>query len=544
MFNYVFKKYIKVRSTIFGRVIYIITILSLILFLSFGSIFRYVYREHLRLDIRSKGNNMGQLVEGALYHSMLLNDKGALQSTIDNIKTIPGIDEVNMYTSYNSLVYSSNVVDNLKRGNPDCISCHDNIATFFSKKDISYIIIDAESACFMDNTTEKHRQLLINKPILNQPSCITSACHAHSESDEVLGSLIIKMSLADLDLALKESTAQFFLLATITTLLLIISLFLFTSRRIKKPLNSIIMASEAVANGNNTMRIDIKPNLLDDMRLVSEAFNNMLDNLNKANTELKNWSQQLEYKVQKKSEKLVTIQKELVHIERIASLGKLSSSVAHEINNPLFGVLTYTKLVYKLLNKSDTEPESKESMLKYLKIIESETKRCGDIVKSLLDFSRKDMENFEVKGLHNILKDARDLIGHQLKISDINFYTDFSATHDVISCRENQIKQACIALLVNASEAVSAQGEIVMKTLNPDSEHIKLQITDNGVGIDPEDIPHIFEPFFSAKQKVKGVGLGLSIVHGIIQNHKGKIDVDSEVGKYTTISIILPLYKE
>ena len=204
----------------------------------------------------------------------------------------------------------------------------------------------------MNKTKEGHRQLLIRKPILNEPSCYTSSCHAHSSNDEVLGSLIIKMSLTDLDATIKQSSTEYFLLATLITILLIVSLFLFTSRKIKMPLNSIIKASEAVAMGDKTTRLEITPNLLDDMRLVSVAFNNMLDNLHAANTELKNWSEQLEYKVQKKSDKLIEIQKELIHIERIASLGKLSSSVAHEINNPLSGVLTYTKLVYKLLNYS------------------------------------------------------------------------------------------------------------------------------------------------------------------------------------------------
>ena len=191
----------------------------------------------------------------------------------------------------------------------------------------------------------------------------------------------------------------------------------------------------------------------------------------------------------------------------------------------------------------EVESASKDSMLKYLRIIESETKRCGDIVKSLLDFSRKDVENFENKPLHKILKEAYELMAHQLKISNIHFYNDFAAEKDMIHCRDNQIKQACIAILVNASEAVLENGEIMMKTLNPDDEHIRIEITDNGIGIDPEDLPHIFEPFYSAKQKVNGVGLGLAIVHGIIQNHKGRIEVESELGKKTTLSIILPLVK-
>ena len=131
-----------------------------------------------------------------------------------------------------------------------------------------------------------------------------------------------------------------------------------------------------------------------------------------------------------------------------------------------------------------------------------------------------------------------------MKIADIIFITDFSAGMDLVQCSENQIKQACIAILLNASEAVKENGEIIMKTSNPDDSSIKLEIRDNGVGIDPEDIPHIFEPFFSAKEKASGIGLGLAIVHGIVQSHNGKVEVESELGKGTTISIILPLSKD
>ncbi|MBU1013426.1 MAG: HAMP domain-containing protein [Bacteroidetes bacterium] len=536
-------KYLRFHSSIYGRVVYIITILSVILFLSFGIIFRSVYREYLNTVIRQSGNNVGSVVEGALYYSMLTNDKGSLQSTMDIINTMNGIDEVNMYDSKDSLAYSSFFSDSINSGNPNCVACHDDLNEMFVWNEKSYKIIDIKSACSMNKTEKGHRQLLIRTPIMNEKSCYLSSCHAHNESDELLGSLIIKIPLNDLDTAIQKSSAEFFILAILTTILLVSFLILFTSDKIKKPLNAIIQASESVARGDKSTRLEIKPNLLDDMRLVSQAFNNMLDNLNAANIELENWSHQLEYKVQKKTVELSEIQQELIHIERIASLGKLSSSVAHEINNPLSGVLTYTKLVHKQLEKLEMDSKSKESMLKYLKVIEAETKRCGDIVKSLLDFSRKDEVNFENKSLHKILKDAYDLMAHQMKILNINFYVDFTASNDLISCRENQIKQASIAGLVNASEAVSQNGEIVMKTSNPDKDHIKLEIIDNGVGITPDDIPHIFEPFFSAKQKVSGIGLGLAIVHGIVQNHKGKIEVDSELGKRTTISIILPLVK-
>jgi two-component system NtrC family sensor kinase len=236
-------------------------------------------------------------------------------------------------------------------------------------------------------------------------------------------------------------------------------------------------------------------------------------------------------------------QNELIHIEKIASLGKLSSSVAHEINNPLSGVLTYTKLVHKQLSKIEMDPTVKESMLKHLKVIETETKRCGDIVKGLLDFSRKDQENFNVQHLHKVLKETYDLMAHQMKMENILFNSDFSALSDLIYCSENQIKQACVAILVNASEAVLENGEIMIRTFNPDPDNIKIEIIDNGSGIAPEDLPHIFEPFFSAKHKASGIGLGLAIAHGIIISHKGRIEVDSKPGKGTIISVILPLNK-
>lgn len=536
-----FSRYFRLRSSIYGRVIFIITVLSIFLFLSFGAIFRSVYKEYLNTVIRQSGNNVGSIIEGALYYSMLTNNKGALETSLDMINTMSGIDEVNMYDNQDRLVYSSFSSDSVNNSNPNCISCHLDFNKMFPQDEKSYRIIDVESACSMNHTEKGYRQLLIRTPIFNEQSCYVSSCHAHSENEKVLGTLLIKIPLRDLDLAIQKSSTEFYLLAIITTILLVTFLILFTSQNVKKPLYGLIKASEAVSKGDKNFRVEIKPNLLDDMRMVSEAFNNMLDSLSAANIELENWSHQLEYKVQKKSDELKDIQKELIHIERIASLGKLSSSVAHEINNPLSGVLTYTKLVHKQLEKLEIESKSKESMLKYLSVIESETKRCGDIVKGLLDFSRKDDENFEKKHLHKILKDVYELMAHQMKISDVHFYTDLSAENDLINCRENQIKQACVAILVNASEAVFENGEVLIKTSNPDANSIKLEISDNGVGIRPEDIPHIFEPFFSAKQKASGIGLGLAIVHGIVQNHKGKIDVFSELGKKTTISITFPL---
>lgn len=537
------KGYVKFRSSIYGRVVFIITISSLFLFVSFGIIFRSVNEEYMKSVISENGNNIGFLVEGALYRSMLENDRTSLQSTLDVINTMTNVDDVNMYDNNNNLVYTSISDDPASHSDPDCKSCHQDIATMFSHNERSYRIIDADSECIMNPNSDNTRHLLIKSPILNNPSCYTSACHAHSADEEVLGSLIIKLPLAGLDTALQKSTTDYTLLAALMTALLLTFLIIFTNKQIKHPLNALIVASEAVAKGDKSTRLEIKPNQLSDMRMVSNAFNGMLDNLQTATNELQNWSQQLEYKVQKKSEELGQAQNELISIERIASLGKLSLSVAHEINNPLSGILIYTKLIYKQLTNQELDPVKKETMLKHLKLIENETKRCGDIVKGLLDFSRKDQNGFEPRHLHEILHDTFELMSHPMKVANISFLADFGARADMINCSPNQIKQICIAILVNASEAVGEFGEVVIRTLNPDEDHVRIEITDNGVGIPEDDIPHIFEPFFSTKEKESGIGLGLAIVHGIVQSHKGKTDVKSVVGKETTIAITLPLIR-
>jgi two-component system NtrC family sensor kinase len=524
-------------ASIYGQVVILIGCLALFLFLAFLFIFRTFNMQYMEGVIQQNGDNVVMLVEGALYDHMLQNNRMGLRHTLDIINQMPGIEDVNMYDSQNNLAHSSSHLGDDHYSNPNCKDCHDNLNIMFPRMEKSFRIINMDNECEMSDLEKDQRILVIKSPILNEPSCYTNACHAHLETEEILGSLIIRIPLKELDARVQKTLV----IAGLTTLLLVTFLMIFSRRQIRRPLTEIIRASEAVAVGDRKVRLQSPPVQLRDLRKVSSAFNKMLDNLQAATDELENWSQQLEYKVQKKSEEISEIQNELMHIERIASLGKLSSSVAHEINNPLSGVLTYTKLVHKQLRKMELDENEKESILRYLDVIENETKRCGDIVKGLLDFSRSDKVDFKPYHLHRLLKETYTLIDHQMKIENILFQTDFSATNDQILCNGNQIKQAGIAILMNASEAIQENGTILIRTSNPDEEHIVVEITDNGVGIAHDDIPHIFEPFFSTKEKASGIGLGLAIVHGIVQNHNGKIDIESEVGKGTTVSIYLPL---
>ncbi|MCK4993030.1 MAG: hypothetical protein KAS29_21175, partial [Bacteroidales bacterium] len=171
------------RSSIYGRVVMTITVLSLFFFVSFGIIFRSVNKGHLTKVCQQSGSNIGSIVEGALYHSMLTNDKGALMNTIDVINELPGIEDVNMYDSLNNLVYSSYPDDPGGHSNPNCKDCHLDINSMFSRTEKSFRIINIDSECEMTNRDYSYSLLMINSPILNQPSCYTAACHAHKETD-------------------------------------------------------------------------------------------------------------------------------------------------------------------------------------------------------------------------------------------------------------------------------------------------------------------------------------------------------------------------
>ncbi|PLX13307.1 MAG: hypothetical protein C0597_11895, partial [Marinilabiliales bacterium] len=285
------RKYISIRSSIYGRVVFIVTSALVILFILYNIAFRSIYTNFFNTTVRQNGNNISSIVEGSLYYSMLENDKAMLQRTLDIISTMSGIDEVNMYDQDDILAFTSVSPESEFVSNPNCKHCHEDLVSMFHYKNQTYRIVGETENCQYFHNGDNQRHLVIRKPILNQPSCYTSTCHAHSKDDEVLSSLIIKLPLQDLYYFAKKSSTNFLILAAAITALLVSFLMVFTRKKIKDPLNSIIKVSEAVSSGDNSMRLPIKPKLLKDLQKVSQAFNNMLDNIDQSSKELQNWSQ-------------------------------------------------------------------------------------------------------------------------------------------------------------------------------------------------------------------------------------------------------------
>ena len=239
---------------------------------------------------------------------------------------------------------------------------------------------------------------------------------------------------------------------------------------------------------------------------------------------------------------LKEVQEQIVWTEKLASLGKLAATIAHEINNPLAGVLNYIRLIIKQLSRNRFSHEKFEDILRYLKIMESETARCGEIVKDLLSFARRTKITMESNSIEDIINKTLNLISHELEMKELQVKKNIAPNLPKIKCDFKQIQQVLLNLMYNASEAMPNGGTLTVAADKADGGKalIEVAISDTGCGISEKNMENIFEPFFTTKEEGKGAGLGLSVVYGIIVRHNGTISVESEPGKGSTFKVRLP----
>jgi signal transduction histidine kinase len=231
---------------------------------------------------------------------------------------------------------------------------------------------------------------------------------------------------------------------------------------------------------------------------------------------------------------------QLIHAERLTSLGQLAASIAHEVNNPLAGVLTYTKLLAK---KVAGDTFRKEEALDHLSKIESEVSRCSRIMRNLLDFSRQTEPRFKLVDMNQVLEQVLAMVGHQAQMQKVEIAEEFSPSLPRVMADSDQLQQVFTNLALNAIQAMPGGGRMVFRT-SATNDQVKIDVQDTGCGISRENLSKLFTPFFTTKEKGTGVGLGLAVVRRIIERHKGEIKVQSEVGKGTTFSVHLRAYEE
>ncbi len=601
-----------------------------ILILTIFAYFSIKYQsDNLTSEVERHANQLSETIRQSTRFDMLANRREHLHNIINEIGKEASIRNVRVLNKEGEIIYSSleNEIGNMVDKNEEsCYACH------AKNQPLQKLSIQERTRIFRVDP-DSARALGIINPIYNEVSCWEADCHAHEKAKTVLGVLDISVSLKEIDQTAKNSTMNMILYTFLATLFTAIIVRFLVKFLIQKPVRNLVEATNYVAVGNLNYRI--ASTRKDELGLLANSFDNM-------------------------TKKIAEMRMQLFQSDKMASMGKLAAGVAHEINNPLTGVLTYSSF---LLKRVKDNPEMKAD----LEVIVRETKRSREIVKGLLDFARQSTPRKGKIEINDVIENALTIVSNQLKINHVEMIKEYTKSIPQISGDSNQIQQVILNLVVNSIDSFGSNGgKITIKTnqiklapygitqirhancpkghdlidedhkidgrpsiklkaksgtnegfihldpiygnhnhhygiqfkknetvklfcphcdsslvdkdeLGPDCDapvyklkipeqgtlkgcskfgcnwqnwdfvdqsgernFIEIVIADNGCGIDNNDLEKIFDPFFSTKGQ-KGTGLGLSVIWGIIDNHNGKISVDSTVGKGTSFKINLPV---
>lgn len=516
--------------------------LSLSLFLYLAAVITVALLSYAWVNVRTMSNQhertlyegaarFGDLIKQSTHYGMLRNRKEEVHHVIQAIAAAPDVEGVRIYDKSGVIMFSSDSTEIGKGVDlhaEACVSCHGHQVPLRSVPDRDRVRIFGGP---------RGRVMGVIDPIENSAECANSGCHASPREQSILGVLDVRMSLAQPDARLALVKRQAITAAVIVAILAGLVSALFILLVVRRPVRRLMAGAERVAAGD--LHAEIQVSGRNEIGQLAEAFNVMTRQLRQARKELTSWSDQLEVRLREKTTELTRTQREIAHLDKTASLGRLAATVAHELNNPLAGMLNYAKLVARTLRESRTVVPEERELQEYLNLIQKEADRCGVIVRNLLTFARRTGVELGPHALNPIVQRALMLVRHHLEISDIRLETRLLQENDQIVCDADQIHQALVALFVNAVEAMPHGGTLRVEVEATDAE-VRLTIADTGVGIAPEAIPHIFEPFYSTKDRQEGVGLGLAVVYGIVERHGGHIQVESEVNKGTRFHIALP----
>ena len=457
------------------------------------------------------------LIKESIHYSMLINRKEDIHQIFKNFREMPGFEAIRIYDKKGEVIFTTRPEEASTKvtiNSEACQVCHryPEPLKALATKERHRII-----------TADGHRILALINPIENEPACYGSGCHLHPDEKFILGVLDVQMSLAAVDADIASSRRQ----TILASVILVISVLFVTGfliwTLIRAPVRKLTAGTRAIARGDLDYTIPLQRK--DEIGELANSFNTMTLELKKAR------------------EELGRIQAHLIQVEKMVSLGKLCATVAHELNNPLGGILTYARLSQKKLASSNLTPERLSSIQEDLSIVADETSRCGNIVKNLLLFSKRQIGEFAVVDLYQILDRCTQLVEHHLKLNNIELAKAYQGEGAEIICDKDQMQQAFLAILDNAAAAMPHGGTLsIITNSNLRKKKVKIQIQDTGPGIPPADLPHIFEPFYTTKKEGKGVGLGLSVCYGIIERHNGKMEVNSVIGQGSTFIIELPLH--
>lgn len=401
--------------------------------------------------------------------------------------------------------------------------------------------------------------LLLEAPILSRQQIMdrehlglsgsTTGSASLGQISTIIGRIELALTVEDVNEEIAEARS----LAVLLTLIVVLaSIFVlaFIVNAITRPITQLVAVTDKVARGDldQELRIDRR----DEIGHLARTFNNMIESLRASRAEVEQHQRTLEDKIRERTKQLDEAQGQLIQSEKMSAIGQLAAGVAHELNNPLGGILGYAQFTLEKLRKNIPEKTSSKeinSYRKYVTDIEIQARRCKAIVQNLLRFSRSSKTiELEQVDVNLVLKETISFIEHQLQIARLELQTDLATNLPLIEGNSGQLQQVFTNLIINAMHAMEPGGVLTIisrfsPALGEFSGAIEITFADTGSGILRENLGKIFEPFFTTKEVGKGTGLGLSVSYGIIREHGGEISVSSAPDAGTKFTIVLPVQK-
>ena len=525
----------KICIGIAGKLAACLMVSTAAFFALFGYLNLRLERQHFERMVLLSAERISDILAGSARQQMLTNDREGLYRQIRDVGLEPGVERLRIFNKEGLISFSTlerEVGAMVDKSAEACYACHAQEAplTRLARPDRARVF----------RTAAGERVLAVIRPVENRPECSNAACHAHPAGRRILGVIDAHLSLASVDAQIAEHQRQIIAVTGLAVVLISLVSAIFVWMVLHRPIRELRAGTLKVAEGDLTHRLRVRGN--DELGELAESFNKMTAQLAQAHSELTEWARTLEDRVKKKTGELERAYSTLVASEKMASLGKLAATVAHEVNNPLFGMLTYARLTLKTLQSSEVSPAARQKMVENLSIIERESRRCGELMKNLLTFARQTPPHRSSSDLNELVGRALSLMRHQFELQGIEIETNLRPEIEAVYCDHAQIQQVLLVLLVNAAEAMPGGGLLSVGTrLTPDGSGAVICVRDSGCGIPAELLPKIFEPFFTTKETQQRTGLGLAIAKSIVESHQGVIEVRSVPGEGTEFHVILPL---
>ncbi|SHJ41985.1 two-component system, NtrC family, sensor kinase [Malonomonas rubra DSM 5091] len=483
-------------------------------------------------DTLREVDTLGETIINITHYQMLEDHRQQAYKMINEIAGQEGIEKVRLFNKAGLITFSTQdreVGSTVNRGAEACNGCHcDAEISQVQAEDGVHVELVNRSRFFENEQGD--RVLGVTREIVNLPSCSTAACHVHAAEQQVLGILDVQVSLSSMQATLLNYEKSVVAFTIFLLCVLGLSLSLLTQKLVRQPVEDMLEHTGRLSRGDLSARIRSRRS--DELGKLSNSFDAMAENLEEAQRQLKNWGQTLETKVVQRTAELEKTQTQLLQSAKLASLGELVAGIAHEINNPLSGILLFSSLA---ANHKNVDPDLKEN----LETIKRETQRCSQIVQGLLEFSRSSIPEKTSCSLHQVIDESINLISQQPIAQNVDFVRNYHPELPALPLDRGQIRQVFMNLVMNACQAMPSGGTLTIQSVLEEHD-VLVEVGDTGFGIEEEQLKQIFDPFFTTKER-DGTGLGLSISYGIIENHGGSIKVRSVLGEGTTFSIRLPL---